>query len=67
MVEQSPQGTFTGSPHSGCDAEQPLPPRAHCEPPPVSWEKLLVLTSQTRGWEVAEVACYVHLQANTQL
>lgn len=52
VVEQSPRGTFTGSSRSGCNAEhteQPLPPRAHCEPPPVSWDKLLVLTSWTRG------------------
>lgn len=66
VVEQSPQSTFSGSPHSGCNAEQPLPPRAHCEPPPVSWDKLLVLTSWTRGWEVAGDACCVHLQANTE-
>lgn len=66
VVEQSPQSTFSGSPHSGCNAEQPLPPRAHCEPPPVSWVKLLVLTSWTKGWEVAGDACCVHLQANIQ-
>lgn len=68
-MEQSPRGTFTGSSRSGCNAEhteQPLPPRAHCEPPPVSWDKLLVLTSWTRGWEVAGDACYVRLQAHTQ-
>lgn len=50
------------SPHT----EQPLPPRAHCEPPPLSWDKLLVLSTWSRGWEMAGDACCVHLQANTQ-
>lgn len=44
----------------------PSTPSSHCEPPPVPYNKRLLVPIWMRGCKVTGDACYAHLQANAQ-